>query len=281
MRVIINADDFGMAKSVNLAVIELAKIGTISSTTVMVNMPYWAEIDILLDCEFFGIGLHFNLTEGFPVSHKSMIPSLLNSNGGFYNLDDFRKKARIGHISRQEVLIELRAQYNRLYEKIGDRLTHIDSHQAIHKLSILSSVLHEFSSIRPNLGLRSPKHFFVLNNDNIVNPTIFNFGLFSIKRILSEYYFRWYQGKLMKRFRMPAGELLDISLQKISTLNKLSQIVLDNNVTFEISCHPATSTLDLPQTKLTDKRIQEYMILKSAEFREAVLKNELITFRDL
>lgn len=44
MKLIINADDFGMTKSVNKAVAELAQLGTLTSTTVMVNMPYWRQI---------------------------------------------------------------------------------------------------------------------------------------------------------------------------------------------------------------------------------------------
>ena len=51
MKIIINADDFGMTKSVNEAIIELLSIGSISSTSVMVNMEYASEAKQLLDID--------------------------------------------------------------------------------------------------------------------------------------------------------------------------------------------------------------------------------------
>ncbi len=39
MKLIINADDFGMTKSINYGIIDAFKDGTISSTSMMMNMP--------------------------------------------------------------------------------------------------------------------------------------------------------------------------------------------------------------------------------------------------
>ena len=68
MKLIINADDFGLSKSISDGIIEGIKAGYITSTSVMVNMDY-AEYAIKeavknnIDC----IGLHINFTVGKPV----------------------------------------------------------------------------------------------------------------------------------------------------------------------------------------------------------------------
>ena len=38
-RIIINADDFGLSRSVNQAIIDVYKKGNLTSTTLLVNMP--------------------------------------------------------------------------------------------------------------------------------------------------------------------------------------------------------------------------------------------------
>lgn len=43
MKLIINADDFGLSKGINKGIIEAYQAGLISSTTIMINMPYAEE----------------------------------------------------------------------------------------------------------------------------------------------------------------------------------------------------------------------------------------------
>lgn len=84
MKVIINADDFGLTRSVNDAIFELAQKGTITSTTVMTNMPFAEEAVELLPNKNISIGLHVTLTQGKPVSDPERIVSLVDKNGNFY-----------------------------------------------------------------------------------------------------------------------------------------------------------------------------------------------------
>ena len=43
MKIIINADDFGLSHDVNLAVVEAFKRGFVTNATIMVNMPGFEE----------------------------------------------------------------------------------------------------------------------------------------------------------------------------------------------------------------------------------------------
>jgi len=67
---IVNADDFGKTASVNRAVIRAFETGLISSTTLMTNMPGFAEACTLTtQHELHGkVGIHLNLIEGQPLT---------------------------------------------------------------------------------------------------------------------------------------------------------------------------------------------------------------------
>lgn len=84
---IINADDFGLSPGVNQGIAEAYQAGGISSTTVMVNMPGFTDAVRLASLHpGLGVGLHFNLTYGRPVSDPRLIPSLIQADGRFHSI---------------------------------------------------------------------------------------------------------------------------------------------------------------------------------------------------
>ena len=80
-RLIVNADDFGLAGSVSTGIIDVYQSGQLSSTTLMVNMPGTEEaVDLAERHPGLGVGLHFNLTEGRPLTDAL---SLVDSDGAY------------------------------------------------------------------------------------------------------------------------------------------------------------------------------------------------------
>ena len=68
-RIIINADDFGLCKGVNAAVLKAHTEGILTSTTIMANMSAANEaVQIAKKLPNLGVGVHLNLYEGPPVS---------------------------------------------------------------------------------------------------------------------------------------------------------------------------------------------------------------------
>ena len=67
-KLIINADDFGMCEGNSLGILLAHEEGLVSSTTVMMNMPYalWA-LDKAKAYPDLGIGVHLTLTAGKPL----------------------------------------------------------------------------------------------------------------------------------------------------------------------------------------------------------------------
>ena len=89
-----------LSKSTNDAIYDGIEKGVITSTNVMVNMPYFEEA-VKLRKEFskVSIGLHWNLTTGFPLSDQSEVPTLVDDNGEFRCLKTGRDIWRMGSIS--------------------------------------------------------------------------------------------------------------------------------------------------------------------------------------
>ena len=63
MKLILNADDFGLSPSVNKGIVEAFQQGIISSATMMMNTPYTDEaIELAKKHNLKNIGIHLNLT---------------------------------------------------------------------------------------------------------------------------------------------------------------------------------------------------------------------------
>jgi len=287
LSIIINADDFGLTKDTNIAVEELVQIGTLTSTSVMVNMPYAAEIISLLKYEKLGIGLHFNLTQGKPILDTQTIPSLVNNNGCFYNIMEFKKRAKKGLIKIEDVLKELIAQYNILAQWVGVRLTHIDSHQDINKLSLISRALCVFAGdLNKKIGLRIYNKCYIVDDRKfkILHPSINTIFIFGIKRSIIETIFRRRRSKLSSYFNLTDGMLFAMNNNVRTLLNLLPKISFSEkykDMILEIMCHPATSTNELKETKMLTSRVEEYEILKSVYFQNVKEKFNLINFSNL
>ena len=126
---IINADDFGMCRAANLAVMDLLKSGSITSSTIMAPCPWAYEA-----CQFakknpqFAIGVHLTFTSEWATYRWSPVGTSntdsLRDELGFMHPEsiDVEKNADI-----KEVAAEIHAQINRL-KALGLTPSHLDNH---------------------------------------------------------------------------------------------------------------------------------------------------------
>lgn len=288
MKLIINVDDFGKSKSVNAAVIELMTIKAISSTTVMVNMPYADEAVKLLKIKDVSIGLHINLTEGKCVANPKSIPTLVDQNGCFFSKPLFLKKIKNKEIEDSDLETEIYAQYTKLKGIIGDNISHFDSHQGGLKVPIIyESLLKVTQKEKLKFGIRVYSKYFILRENStsqLIKPGVLSANKLGLKRIAKEYVFRQITKKRRKHFYTPDGMLYNKNLDAytvfqdlINTSNKLPY----EDIVLEIPCHPANDFSDLENTSLMEERVKEYELLKSKEFLEAIKKIGLVSFNDL
>tara|TARA_R110002072_G_scaffold228854_1_gene386073 strand:+ start:7359 stop:8201 length:843 start_codon:yes stop_codon:yes gene_type:complete len=129
---IVNADDFGITHSVNEAIVETFERGSVSSTTLMVNAGATDDaVNKARRHPNLGVGLHFNLTLGQPVSDINSVRTLVDASGDFYTRGEIARRMLLRRINRMEIERELLAQFERI-RALGLRPTHIDSHQHVH-----------------------------------------------------------------------------------------------------------------------------------------------------
>lgn len=124
---IINADDFGVSKSVNKAIISLLEDNRISSTTLMPNVKYYKEAAEWAKNNKDKVGLHLTfVNDDSEYKHKSLSggKSFQDNNGYlFEDVNKFRKNVKYREINK-----EIDLQINRL-KNDGVNITHIDLHR--------------------------------------------------------------------------------------------------------------------------------------------------------
>jgi predicted glycoside hydrolase/deacetylase ChbG (UPF0249 family) len=286
-KLIINADDFGLTEGINDGIIALASARSISSTTVMVNMPHAEQIIQLAKQEMYlGIGLHLNLTEGKPIQSPSLVPSLVKPNGDFWPYAEFRRRAFNNMVSRKEIQNEIECQMGRLDNLIGSRVDHIDSHQNIHKLAPVADALLSARIPRQALKIRCPTRMMMLQSCSRVflqSSLSTNIRQHRINKVMVDLYLRWIARKLKRRFAMPDGEIKTQSMKKedlINTLYALSPKDHDNGI-YEMVCHPSINSYGLAHSKLAEFRTQEFKLLSSKRFNCFIASIQLFTFKGI
>jgi hypothetical protein len=127
----INADDFGLNSSCTAAISQAFEQGLITDTTMIANGEAFEAA--LEDIEKYHlenkIGIHFNLTEGKPLTDAITRCPAFVSDGQFYGHIDRLKM--LSKAEKQAVYEEFTAQIERL-ESAGIKVTHADSHHHIH-----------------------------------------------------------------------------------------------------------------------------------------------------
>lgn len=129
-RLIVNADDFGMTRGINRAVVELHDAGVLTSATLMARAAATEEaMEMARATPALGVGCHVVLVDGEPVSRDL---TTLAPGGQFHpKLGGFLKALLAGRVRAEEIEQEARAQITLLRER-GVQLTHLDTHKHTH-----------------------------------------------------------------------------------------------------------------------------------------------------
>ncbi|MBQ8893916.1 MAG: ChbG/HpnK family deacetylase [Clostridia bacterium] len=134
--VILNADDFGICHSQNLAIMELFRCGGISSSTIMTHCPGAEEAAAFArENPQFAVGVHLTTTDRWPPLTEKAV---------FYpDVPDFERQA-----VAEDILEELRAQIEKLMG-LGVKPSHLDNHMG----SLYGITTGRFDLLRGVIGL--------------------------------------------------------------------------------------------------------------------------------
>lgn len=159
VRLIVNADDFGLTSGVNRAIAELHQAGVLTSTSLMARGAATEEaIELACSMPTLGVGCHVVLVDGEPVLPAREIPTLVDRRTGRFpdSLGTFLLRLFTGRVRSGEIEAEVAAQIAVLQCR-GVRLTHLDTHKHTH---VFSAVLRPVLRAGRAAGIRAIRHPF-------------------------------------------------------------------------------------------------------------------------
>lgn len=249
MRLIINADDYGLSKGVSLGIIKAMKEGIVRDTSILVNSPNFEESVIL--AKEYGInelGIHLTLSFKKPILPSNEVKTIVDEQGNFYRrINEVQK-----NFSMDEVEKELRAQMDKFFET-GLKLNHIDGHHHfyVYNNDIYNLVMDLAKEYK--VPMRSCGHLF---NDKLKSNGVES----------TDYFY---------------GEFYDEKVSEDTIINILEKHK-DEDCTLELMSHPAIVDEDLVNfTTYSYKRESELSVLTSKRLLNYIEENniELISFK--
>jgi chitin disaccharide deacetylase len=178
VRLIVNADDFGLHESVNEAVEIAHNNGILTSASLMVNGEAFEHaVQIAGRNRDLGVGIHLTLIGEKPVSPAKEIFSMVDSGGKLFESHKaFCVGVLYGKIFLNHIAIECEAQIEKFF-RAGLKPSHIDSHRHLHLFPPVFKALmpilkkYEINKIR---WLNSPRYDY-----SKINISKFIFMLFT------------------------------------------------------------------------------------------------------
>lgn len=230
MKVIINADDFGSTERHTERILELLVKGKITSTTFLVNLDYSEKAAADLRAHhpelIERVGLHLNLTQGFPLHEPLRHTPFVHPNQEFF---DFRRRVpfwkQLPHFSKLRKELDL--QIERFHTLMGRYPSHLDSHGHTHCTIALLYAFYTSKKVRHIKTIRLTRQY-----DHEIKPrTGFRELLHRIARKVLNAAFRL-------RFQT-VGYFADIHNLDDSWLNAQQlDYLARNHETVEVMCHP-------------------------------------------
>ena len=239
LKKIFNADDFGISRGVNAAIIKAYNEGILNSTSLMINQKYAADaIAAAQKMPQLNVGLHLNLTNEKPAADIKEIPLLVGDDGklkhGFVNLlllsylhpRQFKKQAEI----------EIRAQLEK-YLSSGLQLGHIDGHRHVQMIPAVFKILQQIQKEYkvPRLRIMNENAWNTIKQ-NKSKSWLFDGGL--IKYMILRFLCWWnkYQSDVYFYTILYTGKIAKAQFQNVKIPQGYKAV--------EIMIHPGTPEID-------------------------------------
>ncbi len=282
IRLIVNADDFGLTPGVNRAVVELASASALSSATLMANSSGLADaVERAAANPSLGVGCHVVLVDGEPVLPAASIPTLLepgSSSRLHTSLQRFAMDLQRGRISEKEIEAEAVAQITRL-QNAGLHVTHVDTHKHTH---LFPRVARPLLRAAVRCGINAIRNPFE-------PPWSARLTHGALLRQLEVTVLRRF-GPTFHQLRRAAGLRTTDGAIGVSVTGRLDTKALEQLLahapagTWELVCHPGynDSALDAIKTRLRDTRdVEREALLRVIPEAVRTGRVELIRFSDL
>src|SRR3954447_1129909 len=115
LKLIVNADDYGITEATNRGIERAHLAGVVTSTTVMANQTAAADAAALRrGCPDLGVGIHLTLTLGRPLAPIDSVRSLLDAEGRLLRRESLLRRLRSSGVVPRHVASECAAQVRAL-----------------------------------------------------------------------------------------------------------------------------------------------------------------------
>jgi chitin disaccharide deacetylase len=130
---ILNADDFGMTRGVNDAIVRAHQEGILPSATLMANGPAFEDaVQRALANPSLGVGCHLVLVGGQAIAPPEEISSLADPAGNLpQSLEALVARVSCGLVRSKHIERELQAQIEKI-RRAGIEPSHVDTHKHTH-----------------------------------------------------------------------------------------------------------------------------------------------------
>jgi predicted glycoside hydrolase/deacetylase ChbG (UPF0249 family) len=284
-RLIVNADDLGLTPGVTKGIVECMSGGIVSSTSLMVNMPFAPDAVRLARERELAVGVHLNLTTGRPVSPPAKVRSLVNADGSFHSHAQFVNRLTRFKVSMADICREFSAQIEAV-RRLGIEPTHVDTH---HHLQLWLPVAWALLRVGRRSGIRKTRT--TRTTDMAVrrsrSGTWRGWPKRRYKTVVDALIRVWFQTPTWRMeasaFRVEHGSDQRSGLQEwlrlIETVERLP-----GSPTVEVACHPGYVDDELRENaKYVEGREREQSALMSEELQASIRRADIrmISFRDL
>jgi predicted glycoside hydrolase/deacetylase ChbG (UPF0249 family) len=157
LRLIVNADDFGISEAVNNGIVAAHDRGIVTSTSLMATGDAFEHaVALARSRPGLAVGVHLVLTEHRPLLGAAAVPSLSWPSGAFVpHLKDLLGPVLRGRVSLAEARAELEAQVRRVRDA-GISIGHLDGHQHVHVLPGIARIVAELAATHGIAAVRYP-----------------------------------------------------------------------------------------------------------------------------
>ena len=252
---IINADDLGLNPIVNKAIDDAFSKNEISSSTIMANSDYLDEVmNIVSKYPNVSFGCHLTLTEGRSISNNKLFYDIgfVDDSGCFLKSNAFLIKDALDEALLNAIKEEWDEQLT-LLEDRGVHISHVDGHHHCHTWKGLESVLLGVLNKHNLCKVRAKYRYPILKEISLKRRILGKIGRTMLKSGLYNAYNHKKTGYINSRIiEYQNIDLFDEILLKNNKIRTIyfgeykkyyelkiaHQIILGNNSTIELMCHP-------------------------------------------
>lgn len=280
-KLIITADDYGMCESVNRAIDECIDARVVLSTNIMTNMDVANEAsDLKKKFPYVSVGLHYNFTVGRPISNIDNVRSLVDNDGVFLTFSKIREKCKMKTYIFNEVVCEMKAQYQRYVEICGEP-DYWNTHENVHVYPKLYQLFRDVSLECNIRKMRSHQRIFIPSSTGINDKSLVWTLTNPIKMCMLN---SWQSNSKKLGVHAPDGLLV-----RMNEDDKLNLEYLFNHINWkksdiaEIAIHPSTDGNNQYFGEITEMRVKEYKCFSSREVLKIAEKAnvEIVSFSSI